>query len=61
MKTVSSDIPSDIPSTMPQLKHQRADAALQAHHALCAFMLGTQIFLEGTARAPQLSGNAMYL
>ena len=61
MKTVSSDIPSDIPSTMPQLKHQRADAALRAHHALCAFMLGTQIFLEGTARAPQFSGNAMYL
>lgn len=50
-----------IPLTPHAQKKQRVDACVSAHGALCAFMLGAQLVIDGTGRAPAQAGNAVYL
>lgn len=52
---------SPVPATQCAQKHQRADAAVQAHNILVSFVLGAQIFIDGTGRGVRQSGNAAYL
>lgn len=52
---------SPIPVTPHAQKHQRSEAAVQAHSTLVSFVLGAQIFIDGTGRSVQQSGNAAYL
>ena len=51
----------NVPSTLSELKTQRLRASFYAQDALVAFMLGAQIFIDGTGRAPRHALSAIYL
>lgn len=50
-----------IPSTMHQLKRQRLDASVYTHTAAVGLLLGVQMFIDGTGRAPGMALSAVAL